>query len=88
MYGITLICIIFLLSTFSTKLFADETEALEECGNILHTDIHLLNDPHARFSNNGCHLDCYEGTKLFSSNHINEGFPCPTNKKGVMRILN
>lgn len=82
MYGITLICIIFLLSTFSTKLFADETEALEECGNVLHTDIHLLNDPHARFSNNGCHLDCYEGTKLFSSNHINEGFPCPTNKKG------
>ena len=54
-------------------------EALRLCGNIHHTDIHLMHHPHAAFSNSRCFLHCYDGDHVLSSNAINDGFPCPGN---------
>ena len=65
-----------LLLGFGIVSIQAQDDALRQCGNLLHDDIHKLPNARGEFVNNNCLLKCYSGSVTLLSNEINEGFPC------------
>ena len=58
-------------------------EALQECGDLLHNDIHKIPGARGEFTNSRCLLKCYSGDVILTSSPIHEGFPCEPEANGV-----
>ena len=61
----------------------DTNEALRECANIHKIEIIKIPHSHASFANSKCLLKCYSGNDTFSTDAINDNFPCPLEPSGV-----
>lgn len=73
----------FLFGIFAVGVNCAQDDALRECGDLLHTDIHKIPNFRGEFSNDHCILKCFTGNVILSTNNINEGFPCEPKSKGV-----
>ena len=75
--------IIVIFCSWTLAVQADSDEALQECANLHHIEIHNIPNARANFENSKCQLHCFVGQKNLSIDSINEGFSCPLDSNGV-----
>lgn len=81
-------CLLFLLVNLSAGRSSHATgdiEALRQCGNLHHLNMHHFANSHAEYSQFECAVQCTIDGHTQVPDAINEGYPCPLNSHGHCR---